>query len=139
MVCVCVHALFVLILRCLLNDDRPNDVLLPPSQSRLIISFSVGEPSVKLDMLDDRFMFELTLNIDGYCCISPFSPSVSSMGRHVSTIASKQLTNNSLLSAVPLYYTHARIRNTDRGEYRLCTYLRVWTGKSPQSTEATTL
>lgn len=90
-------------LRCLPNEDLPNDVLLPPSKSR-VISFSVGDPRVRLDRLEDRFMFELTLSIDGYCCISPLSPSGSSMGRHVSTIASKQFTNSSLLSAVLLYW-----------------------------------
>lgn len=97
--CTCV---FVFKLRCLLNDDRPKEVVLPPSKS-LVISFSVGEPRVRLERLEERFIFELTLNIEGYCCISPFSPSDSSIGRHVSTIASKQFTNNSLLSAVLLY------------------------------------
>jgi hypothetical protein len=55
----------------------------------------VGEPSVRDDKDEDRFTVEETDNIEGYCSRSP-----SSEGRHVSTIASKQFTNNSALSAV---------------------------------------
>lgn len=97
-----VAASFDLRLRCFVKVARPSDVEVPISRSRLI-SFSVGDPSVRLERLDERFMLELTLSIDGYCCISPFSPSDSSMGKQVSTIASRQFTNSSLLSAVLLY------------------------------------
>lgn len=59
-------------------------------------SFSVGEPRVKLDIDDDKFMVEETLKVLGYWDKSCSSP--SSMGKHVSTIASKQFTKSSALS-----------------------------------------
>lgn len=61
---------------------------------------SVGDPRVRLESEDDKFIFDETLNIDGYCAssISPSSP-----GKHVSTIASRQFTNNCALSAVALH------------------------------------
>lgn len=62
---------------------------------RLSIPLSVGEPKVKDDKEDDKLIADETDNIDGYCSSSP-----SSDGKHVSTIASKQLTNSSALSAV---------------------------------------
>ncbi len=65
------------------------------SSWRLSIPFSVGEPKVKDDKEEDKLIAEETDNIDGYCSSSP-----SSDGKHVSTIASKQLTNSSALSAV---------------------------------------
>lgn len=59
------------------------------------LPFSVGEPSVKDDKEDDKLTAEETDSIEGYCSSSP-----SSDGKQVSTIASKQFTNSSALSAV---------------------------------------
>lgn len=52
----------------------------------------MGDPSVRLESEDDRFIFDETDSIEGYCAIC-WSP--SSTGRQVSTMASKQFTNNS--------------------------------------------
>lgn len=62
-----------------------------------MLPLSVGDPSVRLDKEDERFMLDETLSIDGYWTMF-CSP--SSTGRHVSTIASRQLTNNSAPSTV---------------------------------------
>lgn len=63
--------------------------------SGALSSLSVGDPSVKLDIDDERFIVEDTLKVLGY---SSSRTSPSSTGKHVSTIASKQLTNSSALS-----------------------------------------
>jgi len=57
----------------------------------------VGEPKVSEDKDEDKLTADETDNIDGYCSRSP-----SSDGRQVSTIASKQFTKSSALSAVQL-------------------------------------
>jgi hypothetical protein len=59
--------------------------------------FSVGEPNVSDESDDERLMTEDTDNMDGYG-----SKSASSDGKQVSTMASKQFTNSSALSAVQL-------------------------------------
>jgi len=57
----------------------------------------VGEPNVNDERDEDKFTADETESIEGYCSRSP-----SSDGRHVSTMASKQFTNSSALSAVQL-------------------------------------
>lgn len=63
---------------------------------------SVGEPRVRLERDDERFILDETDSMEGYCTssISPSSP-----GKQVSTMASRQFTNNSALSAVALLYS----------------------------------
>ena len=58
-------------------------------------SLSFGDPSVKLDIEELKFIVEDTLKVHGY---SNSCTSLSSTDKQVSTIASKQLTNNSALS-----------------------------------------
>lgn len=65
------------------------------------LPFSVGEARVREDMDEERFT-DATDNIDGYCASSISEVSSPSAGNAVSTIASKQFTNNSAFSAVQL-------------------------------------
>lgn len=60
-------------------------------------SLSLGEPSVREDMDELRFMVDDTLSVHGYSK-STHSADSASLDKHVSTIASRQLTNNSALS-----------------------------------------
>lgn len=66
---------------------------LPPPSEQAPPSLSVGEASVRLLMEEERLMAEATDRELGYWLSSP-----SSAGRLVSTMASRQLTNNSALS-----------------------------------------
>lgn len=58
-------------------------------------SLSFGEPKVRLDIEELKFIVEDTERVHGY---SNSCTSLSSTDRHVSTIASRQFTNNSALS-----------------------------------------
>lgn len=69
---------------------------LTSEQYSVVGSLSVGEPMLRLDMEEDKFMLEETLRVLGYWDMSCSSP--SSTGRQVSTIASRQFTNSSALS-----------------------------------------
>lgn len=103
---LCTWAGFDLGLRCLIRESRSSHFLLRASKS-LVSNLPLSARFVRLQ---ERFMFEAALSKFGSPGFFPFShsddsslsPSDSSPGRHISTIASRMLTNSSPLSAVLL-------------------------------------
>lgn len=66
-----------------------------------ISPLSVGDAKFSDESDEERLILEETDNMEGYWGMSP---SHSSTGKQVSTIASRQLTKSSALSAVQLDY-----------------------------------